>query len=469
MAQKAVGVRLPPSAPLFSICEGMPSKKNILLINPWIYDFTAYDFWARPMGLLYTAALLKKHTNLSLSFIDCLDRHYSSPEKKLRTKEDGRGPFLKQEVPKPRVLAGIPRKYSRYGIPLAHFVDELDHTIPPDLVLLTCTMTYWYPGVQAVAELVRKKFGRVPIMLGGVYPTIMPDHALAQTGVDVICRGPAEKQIFSLINEVLGDGTCPDLRIESLEGMPIPAFSFLRDTSTLPMLTSRGCPLRCSFCASFLLCSRFEQRSVGSILRELEVLCHVYNAKNIAFYDDALLLNKQKHIIPLLEGIIEKKYAVSFHTPNGLHVGEIDRQLAALLQRAGFKTLYLSQETFEESLIEESCPKVSSGDLSEALGHLETAGFERRQILVYLMVGLPDQDVSAIKEGIRKVRDLGARPHLAYFSPIPGTPDWEKMVSRGYLENKADPLLHNKIVFPYTGGTITPDELESLKKMLAPL
>jgi len=66
------------------------------------------------------------------------------------------------------------------------------------------------------------------------------------------------------------------------------------------------------------------------------------------------------------------------------------------------------------------------------------------------------------------VRDYGVLPHLAYFSPIPGTPEWEKLVSRGYLEKNADPLLHNKIIFPYVWGDIAPDELESLKKMLRP-
>jgi radical SAM superfamily enzyme YgiQ (UPF0313 family) len=226
--------------------------------------------------------------------------------------------------------------------------------------------------------------------------------------------------------------------------------------------------MRCSFCASFLLYERFEQRAVASVLHELEVLSKVHKAKNIAFYDDALLSNKKGHVIPILEGIVNKKLALSFHTPNGLHVGEIDYDLALLLKQAGFSSLFLSQETFEEALIEESCPKVSPGDLSNALDHLERAGFRRNDISVYLMVGLPDQDVSGVKEGILDVCDLGAKPRLAYFSPIPGTSDWEKIVSRGYLDNEADPLLHNKLVFPYVWGNITPDEFESLKKTLHP-
>lgn len=444
----------------------MPSEKNILLINPWIYDFTAYDFWVKPLGLLYMAALLKKHTNFSLDFIDCLDRYHPAMKKKSPTKEDGRGRFFKEEVSKPRVLSHIPRKFSRYGISFPVFLRELDRVVPPDLVLLTCMMTYWYPGVQAVVEHIRKKFGQIPIILGGVYPSILPDHASDQTGVDLICNGPGEHQIFPLIDQVLGDGTCPEVRVDTLEDMPSPAYSLLRDKSCLPILTSRGCPLKCSFCASSLLNENFEQRQPDSVIHELELLCERYAPKNIAIYDDALFLNKRNHIIPILEGIIQKKIDLAFHTPNGLHVGEVDGTLASLLKKAGFRSLFLSQESFERELIEKSCPKISPDDLGRALAHLENAGFKREQINVYLIVGLPDQEIGSVKESILSVSELGARARLSYFSPIPGTADWEKIISRGYLDEDCDPLLQNKLVFPYTWGKITPEEFDSLKKIL---
>jgi len=142
----------------------MPSRKNILLINPWIYDFTAYDFWLKPLGLLYIASILKKHPGFRLHFIDCLDRYHPLFKKKLRTKPDGRGHFLKEEVPKPAVLKEVPRKFSRYGIPFEIFLHELGRLPSPDLVLITCTMTYWYPGVQIVVELIRKSFGFVGLV-----------------------------------------------------------------------------------------------------------------------------------------------------------------------------------------------------------------------------------------------------------------------------------------------------------------
>jgi len=440
--------------------------KNILIINPWIYDFTAYNFWLKPLGLLYIASLLKKHTKFLVSFIDCLDRHHPLLQKRLKTKPDGRGSFPKEEVPKPAILKDVPRKYSRYGIPLSVFRHEFDQVPSPDLVLITCTMTYWYPGVQIVVELIREKFGQVPVILGGVYASLMPEHARTSSGADIVFQGPAEKGILPLIRDVLGDNSCSANQFEIIDEIPWPDSSLLRDKETLPLLTSRGCPFRCSFCAAPLLSKNFEQRSSSSVVAEIEYHFREQKVRNIAFYDDALLLNKDRHISFILKEIIQKKLPLNFHTPNGLHIREIDSELASLLKQANFRSLFLSQESFDEKMLKDSCPKVSSEDLEKALANLEKAGYRREEINVYLMVGLPEQEVSGIRESIFQVQRLGARPRLAYFSPVPGTKEWRNLIEKGCINQNADPLLHNKLVFPYYWGNISPQEFESLNDLV---
>lgn len=444
----------------------MPSSKNILLIDPWIYDFTAYDFWLRPLGLLYIASLLQKYTRFHLHMIDCLGRHYPAPGKNIKTKPDGRGPFFKKEIPKPSVLKEIPRKYSRYGIPIELFLHQLEEVPPPDLVLLTCTMTYWYPGVQLVVELVRKKFGRVPLALGGIYASLVPQHARSSTGVDFVVQGVGEKKIFSLLKEVFGDGHVPAIQVDSLEEVPWPALDWLRNRQDFPLLTSRGCPFKCSFCASPLLYKRFEQRSPSSVASEIEYHHRQFQTRNFAFYDDALLLNKENHIIPLLKDVIGRKLPLAFHTPNGLHLREIDFELASLFKRANFQSLFLSQESFEEKVLAKASAKVTADDLEIALQNLKKAGYHPSEINVYLIVGLLDQDVSGIKESIHQVHRLGAKPRLAHFSPVPGTPEWNTLVEEGIFSEDADPLLHNKLTFPYIWGNFSSEDFESLNELV---
>ncbi len=445
----------------------MGPTKNVLLINPWIYDFTAYDFWLKPLGLLYVAALLEARPGVRLSFIDCLDRFHPGLGRTARGKSDGRGPFPKQEVPKPALLAGVPRRYSRYGIPVRLFEEELARVPRPDAVLVTCTMTYWYPGVQAVVDIVRRRFGSVPVVLGGIYAALCPEHARAHSGADVVAAGPAETSLPAALGRVLGDGFGAAPWPAGFEALPRPAFGRLRDRAWLPVLSSRGCPFRCTFCASSLLADRFERRPPASVAAEIAAHHDLFGTRHFAFYDDALLLDKERHAVPLLEMIAAAHRPVRLHAPNGLHQREIDGPLARLFRAAGLTSLYLSLESSDESLLRERTPKTVPGDLPRALAALADAGYDRRDIGVYLIMGLPGQGVAGVEESIRYVRSLGATPRVAFFSPIPGTAEWEALARRGVVTGATDPLLHNKIAFAYLKGDFTAAEFEGVGKVLA--
>ncbi|HSO60797.1 MAG TPA: hypothetical protein VLR50_07155 [Desulfobacterales bacterium] len=87
---------------------------HILLVNPWIHDFAAHDFWAGPLGLLTLAGILRQH-GCRVSYIDCLDRfHPRGPQGDPRARF-GCGPFRKARLPKPAVFGDVPRRFSRYG------------------------------------------------------------------------------------------------------------------------------------------------------------------------------------------------------------------------------------------------------------------------------------------------------------------------------------------------------------------
>lgn len=304
------------------------------------------------------------------------------------------------------------------------------------------------------------------MILGRVYATLATDHARRFSGADVVVEGPGERIILHLIRDILGDSPCIPQRFRRLDDIPQPAFELLRNKDTLPLLTSRGCPFTCSFCASSLLFPTFEQRCPDSVVQEIESYHHLFHTRNIAFYDDSLLLGKERHIIPILKNLIEKSLPLAFHTPNGLHIKEIDIELATLFKKANFQSLFLSQESFEDIILHNTASKVSEGDLEKALACLERAGYSRHQVNVYLMVGLPEQDASGVKESILHVQSLGAKPRLAYFSPVPGTGEWEKMVGKGCIEKNADPLLHNKLTFPYIWGNFSPLDFLEIKSMV---
>jgi radical SAM superfamily enzyme YgiQ (UPF0313 family) len=442
----------------------MAPKRNFLLINPWIHDFTAYDFWARPLGLLYIAAILEKAFSCRVDLVDCLDRSHPGLSPGRVSRADGRGSLPKEPVPKPSVLRDIPRRFSRYGIPVAFFREALGRVPVPDIVFITGAMTYWYPGIQEAIGFVRERFGRVPVVLGGTYATLVPDHARRHSGADVVVEGPGENKVLPLVREILGDGPSETATFPTLDAMPRPAFDLLRDRTCLPLLTSRGCPYRCSFCAGRLLFEGFEQRAPASVFAEIADGARRLGARHFAFYDDALFMNKAGRLAPVLEAVIDSGLRLSFHAPNGVHVREIDPGFARLLRRAGMKSLFLSQESMDADLLETRAPKVVPEDLERALSALEGAGYLRGDIGVYLIAGLPGQRAAAVREAVHRVIELGAIPRLAHYSPIPGTPDWESLVRRGALAADADPLLHNKTIGPWLWGSLPTDELSMIRE-----
>jgi len=440
--------------------------KHILLVNPWIYDFTAYDFWLKPLGLLQIGAIVRQYTGCQIHFIDCLDRFHPGLKKSYPSKPDGRGPLPKEEVDKPEVLKFVPRRFSRYGLPLDVFKEELARVPTPEAVLVTCNLTYWYPGVQLVCELVRQRFGQVPIILGGIYPTLLPEHARRHSGADIIIIGPGENQILSWLRTILGDRLVQERKFEELDDLPLPAYDLLRNTETLPIITSRGCPFRCSYCASSLLFPGFEQKRPQQVIADIQILTTELNCQNLAFYDDALLIGSRLHFKPILKGLIDRSFRLSLYSPNGLHVQAIDEELAQLMKAAGFKSLYLSQESLDPVWLKEYSPKVSPENLKEALYYLEMAGFDRQQLNVYLLVGLPGQDWEQIKKDVQEIFSSGLKPRLAYFSPISGTREWEKIVEAGILQKDSDPLLQNKIAFLYKQGEEVISRLREVEKIL---
>jgi hypothetical protein len=180
---------------------------NLLLINPWVYDFAAYDLWAKPLGLLYLAALLKKN-GWTISYIDCLDVNHPALKtlsiKEPKRRPDHRGHFYREEVEKPSPLRGIPRRFYRFGLPPEVFRKALRALPAPRAILVTSGMTYWYQGVHDVIEIVKEAFPKVPVILGGIYATLCTEHAELHAGADFIITGWGETQILELLEGLMG-------------------------------------------------------------------------------------------------------------------------------------------------------------------------------------------------------------------------------------------------------------------------
>jgi len=425
---------------------------TLLLINPWIYDFAAYDLWSKPLGLLTLAAGLRRQ-GYSIRFLDCMDVYHPLMyrESSLRhpvRRAYGTGKFWRERVPHPSPLQRVPRPYSRYGIRKEVFLRELGEHPPPAAVLVTSLMTYWYPGVQEVINLVKTSLPGVPVILGGIYATLCRDHALEHSGADHLIPGAGKRAFEELLALLRKLGIPEGESFNEAPGFLVPAFDLMRRLDYVCLSTSSGCPYHCQYCASGYLQPLFLERDRDEILEEILYWHRDFGVRDFAFYDDALLVHAENRMIPIMEDLVRMGLKIRFHTPNALHVREITGEIARLMIRSGFRTIRLGLETSDMELQDRLGGKVSQGEFERATGHLHRAGYEKKDIGAYILAGLPGQSVESVIDTIRFVDSAGAMPYLAEYSPIPHTALWEDALNQSEYDLAGEPLYHNNTLWP---------------------
>jgi radical SAM superfamily enzyme YgiQ (UPF0313 family) len=482
---------------------------HILLINPWVTDFAAYNFWIKPLGLLRIGSLLRAN-GFRISLIDCLDFE-------TRKKDYGDGKFHRKIIEKPGPLKSIPRNYSQYGMPDEVFRDKLFSVKRPDAICITSSMTYWYPGVFKVIRMIREGFSGVPIILGGIYATLCQEHAVEFSGADFVFKGRGGGDAVKLISALTqsaapspvfqdgvrkpGSGSTlsnprpSGRRVEGLTHSELsfdpgnvsnsyrlggglsaiqnglasplyPAFDLYPKLDYLCIETSRGCPYHCTYCANSILNDGFFKRDAHDVVEEITYWATGHRVGNFAFYDDALLVESHNRIVPILEELMRRGLRCNFHAPNGLHVREIDEDIARLLYQSQFKTIRLGFETSDEAGQAETGGKVDNIEFLRAVAHLRRAGYPGQQVGVYILVGLPGQESKEVEESVAFVRNAGAKPILVEYSPIPHTPLFEKAKKFSRFDLETEPLFQNNSILPCQWEGLTWTDYQKLKEEL---
>jgi hypothetical protein len=409
-------------------------KPQVLLVSPPIFDFTAYDFWLRPYGMLRVAGQMRQ--TCALYYFDYLHSG--------RRDEWGRGPYNNQVIPKPGPLEDIPRYFRRFGRPRDEFREVLGEK-RFDAVLVQTLMTYWYLGVKEVLDDIRELQPSAKIILGGIYCTLCPAHAQA-LGADLVVLGSNLNPLWQFLS------------IEPHKANPWwPA-----DPGTVGVLKlTEGCPFRCTYCSAPLLWPDFAARPTPDCLDELKQMVS-QGIRDIAFYDDALLFNADSILIPFLGEAMRANYPVRFHTPNALNARFVTEALSALMIQSGFTSFFFGLESSTPAWQRATGGKVGSEEFAEAVRLLRATGAE--SITTYIIVGHPDSDSQELDTSIRFAHQCGTKVLLSEFSPIPGTVDGENCSPWADL---SEPLSHNKTAFAIRRmGTKYLNELKELTRRL---
>lgn len=438
------------------------TKPRLLLFQPPIYDFALYDLFLKPYGLLRLGRWYAE-SGYDVFFLNGLDYNEYKTNKVLGTPRrisNGTGKFPRMRAPLPKDVDSE-RYFGRYGV-LPEILKKKLKDVKPDLIFITSGMTYWYRGVIEAVKLSKEVYPDVPVVTGGIYASLMPEHCRINTESDYVVSGNTSAEIKTILSKhLLPEPTGP------IPLSPLMIEEVWRDAGVIRL--NEGCPFHCGYCASDLLSSTFVSGNAETAFETLVEMYERFDTRNFAFYDDALLINSSRSINPFLELVIKKQLPVKFYLPNAVHIQFLDNETAALMKRVGFQEIRLGYESSSTCFHSNYDDKFTQDDLHRVVETLKKAGFTPGSITAYVLGGLPEQSYRDVERSIKTASSAGIRVSLAEYSPVPRTSLWKKSLELCPFPLEDEPLFHNNTFFPMKWEGYTLENMKYLKNLVQKL
>jgi len=325
-----------------------------------------------------------------------------------------------------------------------HLVDEnvepVDTNTETDWVAITC-MTASAPRSYALADAFRAR--NIPVVMGGIHPTVMPDEAAAHA--DAVVIGEAEPVWQEVIADLAAGRLRPRYRYNGyadLAGLPRPRRELLqvhRYLTTNVVQTARGCPNACAFCTVSTIAGRkYRFRPVAEVVEEVRPL-----GGWVGFVDDNITGHPQR-AKELFEALIPLK--LRWVGQADLNLAK-DPELMSLAVRSGCQALFMGLESLSQENLRAThkAPNVGT-DMSAAIKTIHRAGLE---IIGSFVLGLDGDDRGAFARTAEFAeRHKLAAAQFSVLTPFPGTVIREQLEQEGrILDNDWSHYTMSHVVF----------------------
>ena len=344
----------------------------------------------------------------------------------------------------------------------SHFEEEVARSIRQEKPILAgvSTMT----GIQIrgglkAARTLRSIGPALPIVWGGVHPSLCPDSTLKDELCDFVVVGEGEITLIELA-DCLGEGTDPSAvpgigykkegqlkfnpsrpMIEDLDVIPRPDYDlidmdryFTRAPSTgeaqLQMVTSRGCPFDCEFCYNLKFNEqRFRHHSAERTISDLAYLVERFDV-NAVFIEDDYFFGNPRRVEEICDLLIEKQWDVLIQVPCRVdYLHRQDDEMIDKLYRAGFKELWVSPESGSPERLKEILKRTTLEQVRKVNRLLSRSDV---YVKYGFMAGFPNEEREETLQTVDFMFELlstnpgaGTAP-VAIYTPYPGTTLYDK-------------------------------------------
>ena len=254
-----------------------------------------------------------------------------------------------------------------------HCLKEIEVQIKkfkPDIVGIT-VMSMTRASSYKAMRLIKRLSPQIKIILGGIHASVMYSQLLKNFPVEAICIGEADKNIIPLINSLSKGKSLKAIRGiaykdkngqivrtalqdlgRDIDDLPYPNYNAYMNPNIkrVYMISSRGCPNRCSFCCLHLTSRQiWRQRSYVKVVEEIEYITKKYPwVEEIQFMDDTMTLDNAR-IINLCKEIVKRGIHLRFYCAG--RVKPVSREMFYWMERAGFKEIQFGIETGSDKIM----------------------------------------------------------------------------------------------------------------------
>lgn len=350
-------------------------------------------------------------------------------------------------------------------------VQEIVAGISPttDFVGITAT-TVEISIASAIARKIRENFPNIKIIMGGVHPTVFHKELVRDNFCDFVVRNEGEIPIIELAkgtpydqipnltwrnvtNEVIVN---PDSeKYVDLDMLPFPAYNKLpmhlyhsalgaaTHQPSIGMITSRGCPGKCTFCFSGMFGSQIRMMSPARIIQHIDYLQKNYHIREISFYDDTFTVDKQR-VAELCRLIIEQK--IKFTWSCFARVDTVTPDLLMLMKKAGCHQIMYGFETTNEQILTNINKRTNLEQFQKVLTWMKAAKIDVRGAF---MLGNPGETSASMEKTINYAKNSTIQFALFNITtPYPGTAMYIEYLQKNMLlhqnwdlYNAAQPIL----------------------------
>jgi len=380
--------------------------------------------------------------------------------------------------------AGYPVEVADFCVPDYYPpVEEVIRRSDADIVGLTCTTPSFMSAV-AVAGQVRRIRPNAKIVLGGAHVNAAPEDAMRHACFDVGVLGEGEFAMLELVKHFSGGEprslqeiqglifreadkivrTPPRPHHRKLDDIPHPARYLLpplRRYSPTPasyrrlplgvLMTSRGCPSKCTFCDRAVFGSTYRAHSTEYVLDEIEELVRRYKAREIRFFDDTFTQNR-KRVFEICEGMQRRGLKLPWTCLTKAKA--VTPEMLRAMKEAGCWQVLFGLESGDAEMLKRLKKGNTVEDNRRAVRWAQEAGLSVRADFI---VGTPGETMESLRRTLNFALELGLDyAHFNKFVPFPGTELHEQLTAQGYRFDLSRPcsiLDHGAIFYVPDGMT----------------